>query len=144
MALEEPSFPPNPGRDMKRFLQLTLGLTLLSGLVAFCDDTSGPEAFSIVGTWDLIGFSDAGMEAETTGTWIFLADGTHSVDGTVTFPGEPVDSIAGNGTYEQMGTTLEFTLGAETGSWTVEASRDTATLTEVGPPPPNTITLQRQ
>jgi hypothetical protein len=132
------------GRDMKQFLALVIGLTLLSGLVVSCGEATGSAAFSIVGTWDLIGFSDGGVEAQTTGTWIFRANGTHSVNVTVAFPGEPVDSISGNGTYEQTGTTLELTLDSETSSWTVATSGDTATLTEVEAAPANSVTLRRQ
>jgi hypothetical protein len=62
----------------------------------------------------------------------------------VAFPGEPVDSISGNGTYEQTGTTLELTLDSETSSWTVATSGDTATLTEVEAAPANSVTLRRQ
>jgi hypothetical protein len=108
------------------------------------DDPAGPDVLTIVGTWDLIGFSDAGVEAQTSGSWTFRADGTHSFEGTVTFPDEPPENISGEGTYEQTGTTLELTVGTESSTWTVEISGDLATLTENEPPPANEITLRRK
>lgn len=37
----------------------------------------------------MIGFSDDGVEALTTGTWTFRGDGTHAFDGTIEFPRSP-------------------------------------------------------
>jgi len=114
-----------------------------SGLAA-CGDSTGADSLSLVGTWDLIGFSDAGVEAETTGTLVFSADGTVTLQGTVTFPGEPTDDISGDATYEQTGTTVVLTFGSDTTTWTLSISGNVATLTEVEPPPANTITLRRR
>lgn len=70
-----------------------------------------PSAPSLVGTWNLAGFSDSGTAGVTTGTMTFTAGGTWSVRGTVTYPGEPQDSITGGGTYAQDGTVLTMTPG---------------------------------
>jgi hypothetical protein len=110
---------------------------------ACSDDSTGPGV-SLVDTWDLIGFTDMGIAAGTTGTWEFRADGTFSVNGTVTFPGEPTDSLVISGTYVQNGITVALTIGADTGNWTLTASGDEVTLTENEPPPANAITLKRQ
>lgn len=118
--------------------------TLMAAALSACGDPSGPEVGSIVGTWDLIGFSDARVEAQTSGTWTFGADGTHSFQGTVTFPDEPPDDISSEGTYEQTGTTLELMIGMDRSTWTVEISGDLATLTEDEPPPANEIRLRRR
>ena len=99
---------------------------------------------SLVGTWDFIGFSDAGVDAQTTGTMVFRTDGTFTIQGTVTYPGEPTDNISDFGTYQQNGTTVVFTIGSDTSTWTLSISGNVATLTEVEPPPANTITLRRQ
>ena len=124
---------------------LALTTTLMAGAMSACgDDPAGPDVPTIVGTWDLIGFSDSGIEAQTSGSWTFRADGTHSFEGTVTFPDEPPANISGEGTYEQTGTTLELTVGTESSTWTVEISGDLATLTENEPPPANQITLRRK
>lgn len=133
------------GRVMP-FVALALPISLMAATMSSCgdDDPAGPVAPSIVGTWDLIGFSDNGVEAQTSGSWTFGVDGTHSFEGTVTYPDEPPQSIGGVGTYEHTGTTLVLVVGTESSTWTVEISSDLATLTEDEPPPANVIRLQRR
>jgi hypothetical protein len=118
-------------------------MVIAFGLVSCDGDASGP-APSLLGTWDLIGFSDAGVQASTTGEAVFRADGTFSIDGTVTFPGEPTDTISVSGTYEQRGDHVDLTIGEETGTWTAEFTDDDVVLTEVEPAPANTISLRRR
>ena len=129
---------------MKKLFVALLTAAALSGGMAACGDSTGADSLSLVGTWDLIGFSDAGVEAETTGTWVFSADGTLTIQGTVTLPGELAEDISGDATYEQTGTTVELTFGSDTTTWTLSISGNVATLTEVEPPPANTITLRRR
>jgi hypothetical protein len=99
---------------------------------------------SLVGTWDLIGFTDDGVAAQTTGTWTFRSDGSTTINGTVTFPGGPTDDISGDATYEQNGATVILHVGPDSSTWTLSMSGDVATLTAVEPPPANTITLRRR
>jgi hypothetical protein len=121
-----------------------LPATLIAALLgAACATDSTAPSPSLVGTWDLIGFTDMGAAAVTTGTWEFRADGTFSVNGTITFPGEPTESLVAVGTYSQSGNAVGLTIGAETGNWTLTASGNEVTLTENEPPPANTITLRR-
>ena len=61
--------------------------------VASCNGGTSESGPSLIGTWDLIGFTDAGVAAATTGTAVFRADGTFSIDGTITFPGEPTEAM---------------------------------------------------
>lgn len=127
-----------PGSGLGLVLPLVLALAGCGG-----SDGSGPSV-SLVGTWDFIGFSDAGVEATTTGTVVFGADGTVTWDGTVTFPGEPTDAISVTGIYQQTGSTLVLTFGAEPSTtWTIAASGDEVLLTAVEAPPANTIRLRR-
>jgi len=113
-------------------------------LAAACGkDSSGPST-SLVGTWDLVGFTDMGVNAVTTGTCIFRPDGTFSINGTVTFPGEPTDPLVMDGTYLQNGNSVALTIAAQTGNWTISASGAELALTEIEPPPANTITLRRR
>jgi hypothetical protein len=113
-------------------------------LVTACGTDSTAPSPSLVGTWDLIGFTDMGTAAVTTGTWEFRAHGAFSVNGTITFPGEPTESLVTAGTYTQSGNSLEFTIGAQTGEWALTANGDVITLTENEPPPANTIILRRR
>jgi hypothetical protein len=99
---------------------------------------------SLAGTWDLVAFTDAGVSATTTGTWVFRSHGSFSVNGTVTFPGEPADSIVADGTYVHGMGTVALTIGSETTNWALTWSGNQVTLTEDEPPPANTITLRRQ
>lgn len=111
-------------------------------LAAACGTDSTAPSTSLVGTWDFIGFTDMGVAATTSGTWVFRADSTLSVSGTITFPGEPTDSLVVNGTYVQNGNRVTLTIAAQTGDWTLTASGDVVTLTEIEPPPANTVTLR--
>ena len=123
---------------MKSALQLILVLAL-----AGCsNDETGPSV-SLVGIWDFVGFTDAGVAAVTTGTWTFETDSSVAVEGTVTFPGEPTDSLVVTGTYRQDGNTVHLIIGAGSGDWTITGNEDQIVLTEVEPPPSNTITLRR-
>ena len=117
-------------------------IALLAFTCAGCSDETGPQ-ISLVGVWDFIGFSDAGIEASTTGTWEFEASNSFHVQGTITFPGEPTDSIVASGSYDQQGSQVQLTIGVDTGSWTLTGEGDVVVLTEVEPAPANTITLRR-
>jgi hypothetical protein len=121
-----------------------LPLALILGLLAAgCgSDTTGPSA-SLAGTWDVLGFTDMGVAATTTGTADFRADGTFVVSGTIAFPGEPAESLVINGSYDQNGSTVVLTTDSETSNWTIAVSGNNVTLTEVEPPPANTIMLRR-
>ncbi len=129
---------------MMKLLVAVLTTAVLSGGMAACGgDSTEPDPLSLVGTWDWIGFSDAGVDAVTTGTLVFRADGTLAIRGTVTFPGEPTDDVSIDATYQQTGTEVVLTVGSETDTWTLSISGDVATLTLVGTPG-NTITLRRR
>lgn len=119
---------------------LIWGLALSSGS---CKNDGTAPNISLVGTWDLIGFTDAGVAAVTTGTWSFVADGSFTVRGTVTFPGEPTDSLVVSGNYVQQRSSVQLTIGAQTGAWTITGNSVQVVLTETEPPPANTITLRR-
>lgn len=118
-------------------------IALLAFTCAGCSDGSGPQV-SLAGNWDFIGFTDAGIEATTTGTWTFEANGSFNVRGTVTFPGEPTDSVVSSGTYSQDGQQLELMIGVDTARWTIAGANELIVLTEVEPAPANTITLRRR
>ena len=111
---------------------------LLVLLSAACGKDTTAPATSVVGTWHLVGFSDMGVAAVTTGTWVFRADRTFSVNGTTTFPGEPTDSLLMDGTYLQNGNSVALTIATQTSSWTLTVSGTEITLTENEPPPANT------
>ena len=121
------------------WLSLAFGAPILGA----CGDDSTAPSPPLTGTWDLIGFTDMGISAVTTGTCEFRPDGTFDINGTITFPGEPTESLVIAGSYVQSGTTVVLTIGAQTGNWTLTSSGNEVTLTEDEPPPANTITLRR-
>jgi hypothetical protein len=119
---------------------------LLLGLIAVglgCGDSTSP-APSLVGGWELVSFTDHGVVGTTTGTMTFDLNGTWAMVGTVTYPGEPIDSLRASGTYTAMGNTVVLTAGPDTGTWSLAWSDSTVTLTLQGPLPTNVIVLRRQ
>jgi len=130
---------------MRRLIS-NLSVALCMSMTALgCGGDDGPEqAPSMVGDWDFIGFSDAGVEATTTGTVVFRADRSMSFDGTVTYPGENTEELAVEGTYEQTGSSLVLTVEGESSTWTMAPSGDEVLLTQVEAAPANTIRLRRQ
>ncbi len=133
-----------PGaRGFQTALPVLLAVVAWLG-VASCNGGTSEPGPSLIGTWDLIGFTDAGVAAATTGTAVFRADGTFSIDGTITFPGEPTEAIAVDGTFQQSGNSVDLTIGADAATWTLGFSDSEVVLTEVEPPPANTITLRRR
>jgi hypothetical protein len=121
-------------------------LVFVAAMMSFAcggGDTAGPSP-SLVGSWEFVGFSDAGVQASTTGSVVFRADETFSWEGTVTFPGEPLDSIVVSGTYHQDGSDLVLTIGTDPIThWRITVSADVVVLIAVEPPPANTISLRR-
>jgi hypothetical protein len=113
-------------------------------VLAACGSDSTAPGPELVGTWDLVGFTDAGVAAVTTGTWIFRGDGTIHVDGTVTFPDEPTEPLLLDGAYNQTGQRVTLTIGTESGDWALVEDGNELTLTQDEPPPANTVVLRRQ
>ena len=124
---------------MKRALQVIL---VFAG-AACSNDGTAPDV-SLVGAWDFVGFTDGGAAAVTTGTWTFGTDSSVNVSGTVTFPGEPTDSLEVTGTYIQNGNTVHLIFGTGSGDWSITGDADQVVLTEIEPPPPNTVTLRHR
>jgi hypothetical protein len=121
-----------------------LAVAVAGVLLAACGSDSTAPGPELVGTWDLVGFTDMGVAAVTTGTWIFRSDGTMRVDGTVTFPGEPTEPLVLDGGYIQTGQSVTLTIGAESAVWVLLEGGNELTLTEDEPPPANTIVLRRR
>jgi hypothetical protein len=92
----------------------------------------------------LIGHTDHGVPGATTGTAQFASNGGFSIEGTVTYPGEPTDSIAVAGTYRIEGNTVALTVLDETATWTMTFSGDRVILSLAGSAPPTTMTLQQE
>ncbi|HEX9893187.1 MAG TPA: lipocalin family protein [Gemmatimonadales bacterium] len=114
---------------------------LAFGLLA-CGDSVSPSG-DLEGTWDLIGYSDAGTAAVTTGTATFRGDGTFTVSGTLTFPDEPTEPVFLSGEWALQGGVLVLTVNGQQSLWNVSLNGDEATLTLQGTTPPTTITIRR-
>ena len=63
--------------------------------------------------------------------------------GTITFPGESVDTFAVAGTWLQTGATVTLTTPDGSDDWLVAAQGSTVSLTLQGTDPPTRITLAR-
>jgi hypothetical protein len=119
-------------------------MALLAWVSAGCgDDPTGGDTPSLVGSWNLIGFTDGGVAASATGTMVFQPNGTYTMQGQITFPGEPPDAIDTSGNYRQVGDAVELIAGGDTSTWDLQFSGDRVTLTEREPAPANVITLRR-
>jgi hypothetical protein len=112
-------------------------------VLAACESGTDPVS-SIQGAWDMVAFRSDGVDASAiTGTMVFAANGTVTVNGSITFPGEPADTIADVGTWSQAGTTLTMTLGGDTGTWQLTFTGDRVVLQLQGDASASRLTLQR-
>jgi hypothetical protein len=119
----------------RRWLPLLLAIALLAG----CGDDD--PARTLLGTWDLVGFTEHGVETTVTGSASFGEGGDFEFAGEVTFPGEPADEIGMSGAWRQIGDRLTLTTLTDSEEWIVRFAGDEATLTLVGDEPTNVITL---
>lgn len=121
--------------------QLTLALALLAGSAA-CGDGAGPSRW-LIGTWELASYSDHRVLGVTTGTMVFQSDGSFEVRGTVTYPGEPTDSLTAAGTWELALGQVTLTTGGDSAVWGMAWLGEELTLALQGPLPTNVIVLRR-
>jgi hypothetical protein len=108
-----------------------------------CDDSTSPST-EIAGTWRIVGYVDHGVAGATTGTAVFRNDGTFSVLGTVTYPGETADSIDVSGTYSVFGSTLTLQTNDGEGEWSMAFSGKRVVLSLAGSDPSTSMTLERR
>ncbi len=122
-------------------------ICILMSLVLFAgcgeDEPSRPEP-TLEGAWSLIGYSDHGVPATTSGTATFGSDGTFAMTGEITFPDEPVDSLNLTGTWSMSGDKVTLVTANHSGEWIVSFAGADATLEEVGPAPTVVIRLRRR
>lgn len=133
---------------MKRLLVGLLTAAVVSGGMAACSTEPEPPpsqpVLSLVGTWDCIEFTDGGVPLGCSGTIVFGADGSVSIQ--ITIGGIP--PISETGTYVQTGTTVVIDAGGDVTTFIIATAgaADVITLTDATPPPatPVFITLRRQ
>ncbi len=128
---------------MPRLFSIVCLFSMLVLGYAGCDDDSSGPAPSLVGGWDIIGYSDHGVSGATTGSAVFRDDGTFLMLGTVTYPGEPTDSLNVSGTYQVMANAVTLTTQESAGAWSLVFVGDAVTLSLLGADPPTVITLRR-
>ncbi len=123
----------------------TLIVAVLVAALSSCgtDDSTGPSR-GLEGVWNLLGYTNHGVSGITTGSATFGHDGAFVIEGTVTYPGEPTDTLDVSGTYRIEGGNVVLTTPTEAGSWSVSFLGDRAVLSLVGAVPPTTITLQKR
>ncbi len=118
-----------------------LGLLILSS----CGDhgtTVIPRTLG--GSWDLVGYSDHGVSGATTGIASFENNSTFSILGTVTYPGEPTDTLEVYGTYEVNENIVTLTTTEGSGDWAMAFSGDRVVLTLLGSDPATSMTLKKR
>ncbi len=109
---------------------------------AGCEDPSNQNRH-LEGDWSLAGYSDHGVAGETTGFAHFRHDDTFEIRGTVTYPGEPTDSVIVSGTYAAVADIVTLTTADGSGSWRMTFAENTVLLSLIGSTPPTTITLRK-
>jgi hypothetical protein len=119
-----------------------LRFLLLALLALACDDSTGPVP-GLGGTWVLAEYVDAGVVGTTTGTMTFDPNGTFAAEGTVTYPGEPEDSLTTSGSWSQKGATITLVVQGETSNWRLSGSDTEVTLQLIGPLEVTRIVLRR-
>lgn len=124
---------------MRHRLALRTLVTTLALLVG-CSNSHTPTP-SLIGSWELLGYADHGVEGATTGTATFHQDGTFEVLGSVTYPGEPTDSLEVAGTYLVGSGTVTLTVGPDTSVWNLNWTGSEYILTLQGAAPATRITL---
>jgi hypothetical protein len=107
------------------------------------DDPTRPSPH-LNGAWDLVGYADHGVSGVTTGSAVFRDDSSFVILGTVTYPGEPVDSLRVSGTYQVVDMVATLKTPDGTGAWSLAFSGNRCVLTLAGSVPPTTMTLKRQ
>ena len=123
---------------------LLIGAVILGLLISCESEDSTRPSPKLEGTWDLIGYVDHGVPGATTGSATFRNDGTYSISGTVTYPGEPEDSLDVSGTYQVIATVATLTTPDGPSSWSLTFSSDRVVLSLRGSEPPTTMTLRRK
>lgn len=125
-------------------MRRTFVIAICALAIAACDDESTAPTTRLRGSWDVIGFTEGPVSAVVEGSATFRSDGTFEVNGTITFPGEPTESISLTGTYDEGDGFVVLTTGGDETEWSLDFSdEDNVVLTRTGPPPVNTITLRR-
>jgi hypothetical protein len=125
---------------MMNFSPHPLRLVLAASFILACSDSGAPTP-SLVDSWALVSFTDHGTVGATTGTVEFRPDGSFEVVGTVTYPGEPTDSLHVSGVYAVHGPTISLTVGGTTDDWDLFWTGQQFILTLRGPAPTNRMIL---
>ena len=116
---------------------------LFAVAVGACSDTE-TIGDRLLGTWTLASFEDRGTVGVTTGTWTFSDDGVFSALGTVTYPGEPTDSLRVEGTWREYSqSAIELTVAGDVTVWSVTVAADTAVLAFTDPDGTVRVTLAK-
>ena len=121
---------------------LISAFVLLFSLSCDGEDSTRPSP-ELDGTWDLIHYIDHGVSGVTTGSITFRDDGTFIILGTVTYPGEPVDSLDVSGTYLAVAGTVMLTTPDGTGAWSMDFSGDLVVFARITDPL-TTMTLKKR
>lgn len=112
---------------MNRVRIVGIAAMLLLAIVA-CGDTV-TLGDRLLGTWALASFEDRGIVGVTTGSWTFSESAVFSALGTITYPGEPTDSLDVVGTWREYSeSAIELTVAGDVSVWSVALSGDTAVM----------------
>ena len=99
---------------------------------------------SITGSWDFIGYQSDGATATTvSGTAVFSAAGSVTFNGTIQFPGEPLETISETAQFTQSGNSLTLTTPTDTSEWELTFSGNDVVLQLLNDASASRLTLRR-
>jgi len=107
---------------------MVMAAALGMGVLGACSE-SNTIGDQLLGTWNLAAYAAGSQTAVTTGTWTFFEDATFLALGSITYEGEPTDSLDVEGEWQEQGpASITLTVAGETTLWNVTIAPDTAVL----------------
>lgn len=100
--------------------------------LASCNQDDEIVSQTLLGTWALISYEEAGIAGTVSGTAEFRSNGSVDLAYSLTLPGEPTLVVLSSGTWDQNGNNVNLTLEGVSYSYTVEFSGDVAILRQFG------------
>ena len=120
-------------------------LVMMLALAGSAACKSGEDFASIGGLWNLVGYRDTGVNAQSvSGTANFQSNGTVAFSNVIiVFAGQAPDTINSTMAWTQSGSTLTLTDSVDTSTWSITYAGNQAILDLLNDLTATRLTLQR-